>query len=436
MKIKSLANCLVLSGTALLFLPFNSAFSAGFSTDLLSTSGIATSYAGSATGIHDISDSYQNPAAVSSLKGTSVILSGSYLKLDIDSKNTSGNHAFTSQRISGSQSGDAVKDPIIPAFYIATPIKEGLVAGLNVTVPYGLATKYDANWAGRYQAIDSEIMSYNINPFAAYEVNKSFSIGAGLQAQNLKMRVTNAVDIGGLPPVSMGSGSADYIYRFKGDDWGYGYTLGTKYKFSDQLQIGIGYRSKIVHTLEGNADLSPTTIAIPTVARSGVASKMKLTTPETIIGGISFKPNAKFEIAFDSTWMRYSRIKAMSISSSDPLMNPTSDFNWNNAWRNAIGLNYNFKENLILRAGAAYEKNAINTRNRNPRVPTGNRTWLSCGFGYSFNKNMTVDFAYLHEFDKKTRSNTDPIQSNSYTTLSSEYKTNADVVSLGIRYEM
>ncbi len=343
---------------------------------------------------------------------------------------------LSANKILSIRSGDVVKDPIIPAFYAAIPIKDNIVAGLNVTVPYGLATKYDSNWAGRYQAIDSEIMSYNINPFASYEVNKSLSIGAGIQAQNLKMRVTNAVDIGGLPPVSMGSGSADYIYRFKGDDWGYGYTLGAKYKFSDQVQIGIGYHSKIVHSLEGSADLRPTSVVIPTVARSGVASRVKLTTPETIIGEIAFKPNSKLEFAYDTTWMRYSSIKSMSITSNDPLMNPNTDFNWNDAWRNAIGLNYNFKENLILRAGAAYEKNAINTRNRNPRVPTGNRTWLSCGFGYSFNKNMTVDFAYLHEFDKKTRSNSDPIQSNSYTTLSSEYKTNADVVSLGIRYEI
>lgn len=414
----------------------NPAYSAGFSTDLQSTSGLANSYAGSVTGVHDISDSFVNPAVISSIRTTNIDVSASYLRLNIKSSNQSGTHGDTTTPINGGGAKDAGKNAVVPAFYFATPINDKLKAGLNFTVPYGLATKYDADWGGRYQAVESELTAYNINPFAAYQLTDQLSLGAGFQAQYLTAHMSSVADVG-----AMGGspGAADYMYNFKGNGWGYGYTLGAKYKLNDQLQFGFGYRSRITHTLNGTASLTQEGAAsVPGAADSSSAST-KIVTPETFVAGVAYQATPEVQLAFDSTWMRYSSVKSLTVqaTSSNANLSGTSDFNWRDSWKNALGVNYKLNSQWILRGGLAYEKDAVNNNNRSPRVPTGNRTWLSAGTSFDLNKNLRIDFAYLHQFHKTTQSEiTDRTAVNSSTTFNASYKTNVDVVSLGLRYEM
>ena len=70
----------------LIFLSLNShqSFAAGYSTNLTSTSGLGNIYAGSVTGINDVSDMFFNPAITSELKHKEFIASISYVDMNID----------------------------------------------------------------------------------------------------------------------------------------------------------------------------------------------------------------------------------------------------------------------------------------------------------------------------------------------------------------
>ncbi len=76
---------------ASLVLISSNAFSAGYSTHSTSTAAIATSYAGSSTGAHNISNMYYNPAILSKFDKKQFVAGLTYLDVDIDPQNENVN---------------------------------------------------------------------------------------------------------------------------------------------------------------------------------------------------------------------------------------------------------------------------------------------------------------------------------------------------------
>ena len=389
--------------SAAFLLSSQQAFSAGYSTSLYSTSGLGNSYAGSVTGVHDASDLFFNPAISANLKKGQFILSVSQLKMNIDADQTDGS------KYSGADVHDAGVDAAIPALYLTAPISSDTTFGLAITSPFGLATEYNDNWSGRYNAIKSSISTININPSLSYKINDEFSIGAGFQAQYYKATLTKAGNLGG----------GDFTARLKGDDWGYGYNLGATYQPNDQLKFGLGYRSKIDHKLVGETD-------VPGLV-SGFDSKTS--TPESLTAGVAFKPTKFVELAYDMTWTAWSRLKHLSANAhQNPNLSTTEEFNWHDSFLHSVGANFTINDKWLLRTGVAYEKDAVTQANREPRVPSGDKVWTSFGFNYKIKEDLSFDAAYVHQFFKVARMNVD-------NDLQVKYKTRVDVFSLALKKE-
>ena len=96
----------------------------------------------------------------------------------------------------GNGSSGILDDAIVPAAHAIFVLNDRWRLGVSVNAPFGLSTSYDDDWAGRYQALESELKTININPSVAYRVTSTFSIGAGLSAQYADARLTSAVDFG------------------------------------------------------------------------------------------------------------------------------------------------------------------------------------------------------------------------------------------------
>lgn len=382
----------------------NSTLAAGYSTGIYSTSGLGNSYAGSVTGIHDASDVFFNPAISNTLANSELIASATYLK--INSKPTD-----ISSNIQGNNGGNAGVDAQIPEFFLAMPINKKTSFALAVTSPFGLATKYDQNWSGRYYAVESSVTTININPSLSYKISDQLSFGAGLQAQYYQATLTKMVNIG-----------YDTTGKMQGSDWGYGYNFGMLYMPNERLRFGIGYRSKIDQTLTGTSQVT-------NFAYSDI--KAKTTTPESLTAGFAFKANKSLELAYDTTWTRWSRLKKLSISADqNSLLNETTNFNWHDSFLHSIGANFTLNNDWIIRSGLAYEKDATSNATREARIPTGNRIWLSAGFNYKINKNWETDFAYVHQFFRAARVD---LTSSSAGNLSANYKSGVDVFSIAAK---
>ncbi len=394
----------LLLATSLFIASQGQALAAGYSTSLYSTSGLANSYAGSAAGSHDVSDMFFNPATLSDIKTKQFVASVSYLDLKIKPYNTSSAGSY------GSRTDDAGRNAMVPAFYFSTPVSKSTTFGLAVTSPFGLATTYNNDWAANQSAIASAIKTININPSVSYKLSDKLAVAVGAQLQYMELVVTRDL-----------FGNSGAFGKTKGNDWGYGYTLGAHYKLNDQVKFGIGYRSKIDHRLEGNTSVNGTRLS---------GTNANISTPESLTIGGSFKLNPKLELVSDITWTRWSRFKSFIAHQDRPLVAGGDDinttvFNFQDSFMYSVGANYTLNDKWLLRAGSAYEQGGVRDSSREPRIPASDRIWTSFGFNYKCSKTLSFDAAYMHQFYRMSTIDN--------PALSTKYKTSVDVISFGVK---
>ncbi|MDA9573495.1 outer membrane protein transport protein [Rickettsiales bacterium] len=382
----------------------NYANASGYSSNLTSTSALANSYAGSSTGIHDASDMFFNPAILADINNSQFVASFSYLDLDVDIDNLKkdGNPA------NGSEISDAGEDALIPALYYATNVNDKIDLGLALTVPFGLATKYNNNWGAKDESLENKIEAYNINPNFSYKINNKLAIGFGGQVQYMKSAFLKHTDLGGAKTYAQ--------------DWGYGYNFGLKYNIDNNIKFGLGYRSKIDHKFAGYTRITAIDL------RKKV--NYKLTTPESLSAGLSGNINSKTQLAFDVIWNRWSRLNQINFIHDNILPNETTTFKWSDSFMYSLGLNYDYDNKLKIRSAIAYEKDSVNDSYRGFAVPTGDRIWTSLGLNYKLQKDLSVDITYLHQFHSSEKILND--NNNGYSAIS---KTNVNVLSLGFNKE-
>jgi long-chain fatty acid transport protein len=375
----------------------NQSFAAGYSTNLYSTSGLGNAYAGSSAGVHDISDTFQNPAVTAGIKNTQLIASMSYLKLSID----------TDSFPNGNDSKKGGTNIFVPAFYLSTPINKETSFNFSITSPFGLANKYDQNWAGKDESVETSITTININPSISHKITDNFSIGGGVMAQYYEATMTKISNVG-----------YDALTKVSGDDWGYGYNLGAKYQVNDKLKFGIGYRSKISYDLTGKVQVNG-------FGQSDFHAATE--TPESATFGAAYKLNPQVELAYELNWTRWSRVKRLIITANqNSALSGTTTFNFRDSLQNSVGANFKINDQNLIRTGVAYEKDAVTTGNRTAIIPTGDRIWTTIGLNHKIKNGWSFDGAYCHQFFRVANS-------SNQSASKGKYKTRVDIISIAVK---
>jgi len=383
----------------------SNALAAGYSTNTTSTAALATSYAGSSTGSHDISNMHHNPAILSKFD-KQFIASISYLDVDIDPQNeTYGGSANSA----GAQTGDAGVNVVIPAFYFSTPIAQDTNLGLLVNSPFGLATEYNHEWAGATLNNDTEIKTINLGTKLSHKLTDKLSVGLGINAQKLQYTATF-------------KNHANSTYnKFKGSDWGYGYSLGLNYDLCDRLSLGAGYQSKVKHEVTGKYQ----------VAGSVFGSYAKIETPESANIGAKYAINDKLNLMSDISWTRWSRNDVTPITNSATGSDiVTIESKWHDSFMYSLGGDYQYNNDLLIRFGGAFETGAPDDQYRSPNVPTGDVYWLNAGINYDLGNDLSVDATYLHQFYENVKVNRNDLASQ---TVNASYRTQVNLFSVALK---
>src|SRR5881296_3894670 len=140
------------------------AHAAAFALIEQSASGLGNSYAGAAAAAEDASTIFYNPAGMSLLPGGTQVSAGLAL-INLSAKfSDSGSTAPAGIGTLGGNGGNAGDLSAVPNVYFAMDVAPSWKVGVGVSVPFGLKTEYDPAWMGRFQAIKSDIKTYNINP--------------------------------------------------------------------------------------------------------------------------------------------------------------------------------------------------------------------------------------------------------------------------------
>jgi len=390
---------------------------AGFAIIEQSVSGLGNAYAGAAASAEDASTIFFNPAGMTAVDGQQIVAGLHAIKPSTEFSNT-GSSA------TGGDGGDAGKLGLVPNFYYLTDINNEVKFGLGISVPFGLATEYDDDWKGRYQAVKSAVEAININPSLAFKVNSKWSVGFGANLQYFKAELTNAVDFSSICLGAEGAGqlpsgtcsgaglatpqstASDGFADISGSSWGFGYNLGVMFAPSEATRVGLAYRSQVKHTLDGTADftlptgaqaIAPLAMAF---ADSDVTAGVDL--PSTLSLSLFHQLNNAWALLADVTRTGWSSYDKLKIEFDNVYKSPSEEENnWKDNNRYSIGVTYAPSQMWTYRAGIAYDETAVrNAELRSARIPGNDRTWLALGLGYQVSKSIAFDIGYAHLFVK------------------------------------
>lgn len=332
---------------------------------------LGTASAGTAANDH-ASAAYLNPAGLARLAAPQISLAaaGQFHSVKFSGVSTVG----------GGNGGDAGGWLPSGGAYLAWPLGPRVSLGLAINSPFGWKTDYDAAWAGRYQAVKTDISSVAITPAVAIRVSDKVSLGAGLTFQRLDGEFS-AMEV---------VGAADTLTRFTGDDTGWGGSVGLLWEVSKRMRIGISYRSSIRHELSGNVDRAAG-------AGSG-AARAVLKTPDVATLSVVQTLDDRWEMLGDVSYSGWSKLKSLDIVYANGAALRSEPLLFHNTLRVSLGGIYRLSDAWRIRMGVGYERSAATDGNRGARIPDEHRITLAAGAQYRFARAASVDFGYSHVF--------------------------------------
>ncbi len=378
------------------------AMASGFQIRENSVQAMSRSRAGSGSDEGDAAVVVNNPAAMAMFDKATV--QSDATAIDLSGTFSGGGHDALGHPLTGGNGGNAGDIAPVPAFHFIAPIGN-FRFGASFTAPFGLKTQYDPNWVGRYHALKSDVRTFDLTLAGAYKFNDMFSVGAGLIFQRIQAELSNAVDFGAiLTPAAFPAfqpQSADGVANIKGDDSAIGWDAGLLFRPGSTTSIGLNYRSKINHTLNGRVRFSvPSNVqfvlgSIGSTAFQNGAISASVSTPSVLTFSITQKLSDTFSLSADIERTNWSSLKSLQVKFANPAQ-PTSteQFHWSDSIMYAIGMDWKFAPTWVLRAGFSHDETPTNDAFRDPRLPDNNRQLYSVGLGWTPNENATWNIGY------------------------------------------
>jgi len=414
-----------------------SAHAGGFAVREQSAYYQGMSFAGSAAG-DDLSSMFWNSAAAAAAPGINVSSHTALVVPQTEIDATGG----ALQAILEDDSGDIGDPTLVPATYVNYQVNERLFLGLGLNGQYGFTTKPDnLDFAGTPIATTSKVFSLTINPNIAYKLTPELTVGVGLQAlyADIRLRSSNTVpvDVNNTPT----DPTDDLITtgrETEADDWGFGGTAGVIWQPRPGTRVGIGYRSQVELTGEGDctgfglSNLTPPAFRT-TGCGTGIGVEADLTLPDMVTASFSHQIGERWKVLGTVEWTNWSTLPEAALFETDNgTVVDVFSLDYEDGWFFSGGVEYAYTPDTILRAGLAYEESPIDDEIRNVSLPDNERVWLSAGFTTKLTESTKLDFGYSHLFVDDS-----PIQTfNSQGDLlfEGEAEGDIDIVTLGVTH--
>jgi long-chain fatty acid transport protein len=423
------------------------ALAAGYGLREFSAGAMSTAFAGSSATQSDASYQAYNPASLAGVADTDYSFTVSAI---LPSSSASYSTALTSAGtpVSGNANPkNFISSAVIPELALRKRLSDHWVAGIALYAPWGLSTNYPANFAGRYYALQSKLMTVNITPSVSYEITPAVAIAAGIQIEYAKGRLSSAVDIGTLGasfriPGSI-PGQRDGGAVLSASDWATGFTLGVIAHPWEGTTAGLSYRSAINNNLRGtiNYTLDPTGVGAVIKAATGTFTNSngsaKLSTPDSINFGVRTAISPQWTALFELDWTNWKKFQQLQIVSSNPVQpNDVTLANWKTGLFGSAGLEYRPGGPLTWKAGVAYDQSPIPSSTLAPRIPDAPRTLLAVGGSYQMNPDTDITLSYEHLFIPGRQINQTPAQTGNSLRgyLAGTTQSSVDAVALQIAY--
>lgn len=427
---KRLLLCAAGAACAAYALAPNNAAASGFALREDSAVGIGTAFSGDASSAADLSTIFTNPAGMAYFTGTQVQADAIMIFEGIHFTGSSTSVGGTVST-GGAGSVDAGRSVPDGAMYAMTNITPDLSAGIAITTPFGLETIYPNGWAGRYLALKTTTKATDFNPNLAYRINNWLSVGGGLSAQAFEVDASQAINSTGA--ATKGASAPNSVLpdgqgEIHGRSWGWGFNLGAMAEPIEGTRLGLAYRSRVQHTIEGFYNASvPSAIAGAAPALASSPFRAPITLPATTSLGITQVITPQLAVMGELEYTQWSSVQKLVVSNPSGGVINTNLFSFRDTWFGSIGAKYALSDQWAFTAGFGFDQSPVTDYYRTVLLPDNDRTIVGLGAFYTFNPHVKLTLAYTHYFFPSTTINSS-INTNSGTgdVLRGSYDNSAD----------
>lgn len=384
----------------------SAAVAGGFMLTEQSVAGLGRAYAGAGIVGDDLSAVWYNPAGMSLLSGTAVQMGAVVADLDLE---VTTNESATFGHYKASKENGRKHGVPIPNMYLVHQIKDDMWFGLGITVPFGMATEYDNNWAAADKGMNAEVKVFDINPNVAFKLTDTLSFGAGVSLQYVTAQFEQRQALNVDHPQA-----GNVRVRLNADGWAWGGNLGFMWQPTENVRVGLAYRSQVNHKADGYLKTDLTTLQPDrrTYATTSLKSNdghAEMSAPHVITLTGTWKATDALRLSGLARWTNWSSFDTLPISgSSMEKLTRTkkieAEYHWKDSWLFTVGADYDINDEFTVRGGVGYEISPVDDdKYRSATIPDTDRLWLSMGATWHASKNLQGDFgiAYLKGIGNK-----------------------------------
>lgn len=284
---------------------------------------------------------------------------------------------------------DAIEHTYTPFnLYVAAPIgyKTRWTAGVGVYTPFGTGVDWGKEWVGKYVIQNISLQAIFIQPTVSYEVNDYISVGAGFIYAfgnfelNRSVPTLNSMDEPGQAELA---GKAN----------GVGFNLGLHIKPTDNLQVGLTYRSQVnMNVNHGYAKFSNIPSSISTQFPNTAFTSM-LPLPQVASLGIGWMASDRVTLQADANfvgWGTYDTLTFNYENNTSSLQDTKAPRMYKNTLALRAGVHYKFSDNVAGMLGTAYDPSPVRDGFLNPDLPDAQRYLATGGLSVKFWEHLTV----------------------------------------------
>ena len=339
---------------------------------------------------------YYNPAGMSCLTGTCVYVGATMLYPPVPYRTWGGGYRETDGRL----------DPgafVFPTVFVTQELPWDFTFGLGFYADFGLGSKYDDNWALKYDSTQTDFEGFTVNPALAYKITDKWSVAGGLRLTYVTFDTTLVRDFNlerymgqGYP--NLGN-SRMCLESDNASNLGLGFNLGTRYQLTDDISVGLMYRSPLRTRLEG--DVSWGSPAGQGLGANSAKETVEL--PQQLTAGFNWDDFLVKDLHFgmSASWIGWSSIESIGFDVRNPITRQKEkhrlDMNWRDTVRAGLGFGYDVTENWEALLGYVFDKDPSSDSlgNAHTMLPPGDRHVISFGGAWhTDDRRWEISFCY------------------------------------------
>lgn len=371
------------------------AFAGGLGLYEMGTPDLGTAAAGRAALAEDASTTFGNPAGMTRLKDSQILLGVQPFWVDL---------YFGADRpptdVPGGNGGNAGGFSPLPSWGGWMPgsglfgvysLRDDVKLGFSVNTYAAGSADYDSGWSGRYYVQRADLLTLNFNPTVAYRISPLVSVGAGFSVQYAKAVQKVAINNEILDP-----GTGDGRVTFKDATVGFGGNVGVLFEPFECTRFGVTYRSPVDQDLDDglHADNLGQRLS-NALDRRGLLGRpvdLSLTIPQEVMLSGYHELTRKLAIMGNFGWQNWNQFGKPEISVSDTSV--TVDGDYDDTFHGAFGIRARILDPLTMSVGFAYDSAAVSEAHRSPALPFDEQYRYAVGFQYDWSEALTIGTAY------------------------------------------